>query len=84
MKTVELFFSEPDYYIHGTGDVESLGTAASHGCLRMSPTDVAEVARLVMESGGAEREESWFEKVMNNRETKTVTLSRPVRMSVVE
>lgn len=84
MKTVKIFFSEPDYYIHGTGDTESLGTAASHGCLRMSPSDVAEVARLVMEHGGAEREESWFERVIGGRETRVVRLPRPVVMSVVE
>lgn len=84
MKTVKIFFSEPDYYIHGTGDTESLGTAASHGCLRMSPSDVAEVAKLVMEHGGVEREESWFERVIGGRETRVVRLPRPVVMSVVE
>lgn len=84
MKTVKLFFSEPDYYIHGTGELESLGTAASHGCLRMSPTDVAEVARIVMENGGAPREPSWFEEVINGGATKTVKLPNPVRMSVVD
>lgn len=26
--------------IHGTDDIGSLGTAASHGCIRMNPTDV--------------------------------------------
>lgn len=25
MKLVKIFFKKPDYYIHGTGDVESLG-----------------------------------------------------------
>ncbi len=29
--------------IHGTDDVESLGTAASHGCIRMAIPDVKEV-----------------------------------------
>ena len=38
MKVVKIFFQDPTYYIHGTGDVESLGSAASHGCLRMDPT----------------------------------------------
>ena len=33
MKVVKIFFQDPDYYIHGTGDVESLGSAASHGLL---------------------------------------------------
>ena len=37
MKVVKIFFKEPVYYIHGTGDVGSLGGAGSHGCVRMDP-----------------------------------------------
>ncbi len=33
--------------IHGTKDIESLGTQASHGCIRMSPTAVKQLFRLV-------------------------------------
>ncbi len=33
--------------IHGTDDVASLGTAASHGCIRMSIPDVIELYRLI-------------------------------------
>ena len=29
--------------IHGTNDIGSLGSAASHGCIRMAPTDVIEL-----------------------------------------
>jgi lipoprotein-anchoring transpeptidase ErfK/SrfK len=29
--------------IHGTGDKESIGTAASHGCIRMKPKDVIDL-----------------------------------------
>ncbi|HYR29282.1 MAG TPA: L,D-transpeptidase, partial [Thermoanaerobaculia bacterium] len=35
MKLVKMFFKEPDYYIHGTADEDSLGGAESHGCVRM-------------------------------------------------
>ncbi len=28
-------------YIHGTNEVEKLGTPASHGCIRLSPQDAA-------------------------------------------
>lgn len=28
-------------YIHGTNEIEKLGTPASHGCIRLSPQDVA-------------------------------------------
>jgi hypothetical protein len=33
--------------IHGTDDIASLGTAASHGCIRMSIPDVVELYRLI-------------------------------------
>lgn len=33
--------------IHGTADTGSLGSAASHGCIRMAPTDVIELYDLV-------------------------------------
>lgn len=83
MQTVKIFFQEPDYYIHGTPSVESLGTAASHGCLRMDPNQAAEVARLIMEHGGEPREENWFWRVLHFRsETKTVSLENPIRMVV--
>ena len=30
-------------YIHGTNDLEELGRPSSHGCIRLSPTDVIEL-----------------------------------------
>lgn len=33
--------------IHGTGDISSLGSRASHGCIRMDPEEVKEVFKLV-------------------------------------
>lgn len=34
-------------YIHGTADVEHLGTPVSHGCIRLSPQDAARLFDLV-------------------------------------
>jgi lipoprotein-anchoring transpeptidase ErfK/SrfK len=85
MKLVKIFFQEPDYYIHGTGDLESLGDAASHGCLRMDPDDAYRVARYLMEHGGQPRDENWFWRVLHSRsETKTIYLNNPISMSVDE
>ena len=85
MKLVKIFFREPDYYIHGTGDVESLGDAASHGCLRMDPDDAYRVARYLMDHGGSPRDENWFWRVLHFRsETKTVYLDNPVPMVVAD
>jgi len=85
MKVVKMFFKEPDYYIHGTDDVESLGSAASHGCLRMDPDDVADLAKLVMTEGGEPREESWFWRIIHfRRETKEVYLDNPVWLTITD
>ena len=83
MKVVKIFFKEPDYYIHGTGDTDSLGDAASHGCLRMSPTDVAALGQYVMEHGGQPRDESWFRRIFRFRsQTKVIYLNSPVPLTV--
>ena len=85
MKLVKIFFREPDYYIHGTDALSSLGTAASHGCLRMDPYDAADVAKYVMDNGGQPREESWFWKILHmGREEKEVYLKNPVPMTIEE
>ncbi len=84
MRFVKIFFREPDYYIHGTPYVGSLGKAASHGCLRMDPVDAAEVAQYVMEHGGQPRDENWFWRVIHARsETKTVVLRNPIPMTII-
>ena len=84
MRTVKIFFHEPDYYIHGTNDVGSLGYAESHGCLRMDPGDAFEVARYLMEHSGAPRDESWYIRVLHFRDqSKTVYLGSAVPMTVM-
>jgi lipoprotein-anchoring transpeptidase ErfK/SrfK len=85
MKVAKLFFKEPDYYIHGTGDTDSLGDAASHGCLRMDPDEVADLAKLVMTEGGEPREESWFWRIIHFRnQEKTIYLDQPVPLTVTD
>jgi lipoprotein-anchoring transpeptidase ErfK/SrfK len=83
MKVAKIFFKEPDYYIHGTNQVNSLGEAESHGCLRMHPDDVAELAQFLMNNGGQPHEEGWFSRVIHMRwKTHTVTLSQPITLVV--
>ncbi len=84
MKLVKIFFQEPDYYIHGTGAVESLGSAASHGCLRMDPNEAAEVALMVMEDGGIARDWDWVKGILHVGEAKTVTLQQAAQLTVVQ
>ncbi|HEV7388043.1 MAG TPA: L,D-transpeptidase [Gemmatimonadaceae bacterium] len=85
MKVVKIFFREPDYYIHGTDAVGSLGEAASHGCLRMDPDEVADLAKVIMEHGGEPHEENWFWRILHSRrEEKVVYLDNPISLTVVD
>lgn len=84
MKVVKIFFKEPDYYIHGTGDLGSLGSSDSHGCLRMSPDDVTELGRWLLEHGGEWKGENWFMRILHSRrQEKVIYLSNPVPISIV-
>jgi hypothetical protein len=83
MKVVKIFFREPDYYIHGTGETGKLGEPASHGCIRMDPEHIAEVARYMMEHGGQPREESWFWRILHFRsEEKPIYLKTPIPLTI--
>lgn len=82
MKRVKMFFKEPDYYIHGTGDTESLGGAESHGCVRMDPDDVTRLAQLVMEHGGQPQPGPWYKRIFRSKKTKTVRLTHPIPVRI--
>ena len=82
MKLVKVFFKEPDYYIHGTDDEDSLGEAESHGCIRMSPADATRIAQLVMTHGGKPMPEPWYRRIFRRRTTKVIYLSTPVRINI--
>jgi lipoprotein-anchoring transpeptidase ErfK/SrfK len=41
------FTDEHDIGIHGTAAIQSLGTAASHGCIRMDPQEVIKLYGMV-------------------------------------
>jgi lipoprotein-anchoring transpeptidase ErfK/SrfK len=83
MKLVKIFFREPDYYVHGTSEFESLGSAASHGCLRMLPDEAASVARWLMEHGGNPKPESWFRRILRFRsQEQVVYLQNPISLTI--
>jgi lipoprotein-anchoring transpeptidase ErfK/SrfK len=85
MGRVKMFFKEPDYYVHGTHQEDSLGQAESHGCIRMRNADVIDLAKVVMEHGGENREPGWFRRVVNRvTHTQDVRLSQPVQFEVRE
>ena len=82
MKVVKMFFKEPDYYIHGTADEDSLGRAESHGCIRMHESDVTRLAQLVMEHGGKPMPEPWYRRIFRRKTTKVVYLAAPVPIEI--
>jgi lipoprotein-anchoring transpeptidase ErfK/SrfK len=82
MQTVKIFFREPYYYIHGTNNPQSIGTAASHGCLRMDPIDAAELGAYLMQHGGQPREESWFRRIFRFGQSTVINLDNPIPLTI--
>jgi lipoprotein-anchoring transpeptidase ErfK/SrfK len=71
------------YSIHGTDETGSLGEAASHGSIRVSNDVVEQLARMVMEHGGAERGEDFFRRVRDDRsQMQQVRIPEPVPIVV--
>ncbi len=77
MQLVKIFFKEPDYYIHGTDQVTTIGSSASHGCIRLDPVEAAELAIRVMEG-----DSTWYQNAIERGETRTVILPRKVEMII--
>ena len=70
--------------IHGTNEPESLGKAESHGSIRIANDVAVRLARMVMESGGAQRDESFFQQVQQNRRERVeVPIPNPIPIRVV-
>lgn len=70
--------------IHGTNEPESLGKAASHGSIRVSNDVAVRLARMVMEAGGAGKDEAWYQRVRSNRgERVEVPIPNPIPIRVI-
>lgn len=81
MGRVRMVYQSP-YSIHGTDELESLGKAVSHGSIRVANEEAIELAKLVMEAGGVERPEAWYERVLANpTEMETVELPEPIPLT---
>jgi lipoprotein-anchoring transpeptidase ErfK/SrfK len=71
--------------VHGTNDPSSLGQAVSHGSIRVSNEVAMNLARQVMEAGGASRDEAWYRSARENRtERHDVSIPSPVPIVVRE
>lgn len=82
MRVVKIPFDPPFYYIHGTDRPQSLGTMASHGCVRVSEETAAELGRLVMQFGGIDRSDGWYRQLSREKKEREVTLDLPVSITV--
>ncbi|HEY4640623.1 MAG TPA: L,D-transpeptidase [Thermoanaerobaculia bacterium] len=82
MKIVKIFFQEPDYYIHGTDAEDSLGSAASHGCIRMAQEDVYKLARYLQDHAGAKKSDDWYAQVINGTRSQSVILPQSVPLVI--
>jgi lipoprotein-anchoring transpeptidase ErfK/SrfK len=76
MQAAKLYFKYPAYYIHGTNQSDSIGEAASHGCIRMYPEDVNTLAEIIQRAGGEGRSEDWFNR-MRSSDTNMVEVDLP-------
>jgi len=83
MGRVKLYFG-PMYYLHGTPSRSSIGTAASHGCLRMLDEDAIDLARLVQTvTGAAITPDAVDSLVDERRETREVMVPQRVLVQIV-
>lgn len=70
--------------IHGTNEPESLGKAESHGSIRIANDVARQLARMVMDAGGAQRDDSFFQQVRSNsKERVEVAIPNPIPIRVV-
>jgi lipoprotein-anchoring transpeptidase ErfK/SrfK len=84
MGHARLVFDMP-YTIHGTNDLESLGTAASHGSIRIANSVVVELAELLLRAGGAWDSDRWFQDMRNRSDQEfQIRLDNPVPIEVLE
>ena len=74
---------DPPRTIHGTNDPTSIGKAVSHGSIRVANEVALKLARDVMESGGAGKDEAWYAAATKNRtEKQIVDLPNPIPIRV--
>jgi lipoprotein-anchoring transpeptidase ErfK/SrfK len=79
----QLVYDAPNS-IHGTNEPASVGQAVSHGSIRVTNDVAIRLARLVMEAGGAARDEAWYRAAeANPTDRRDVNIPNPVPIRVV-
>jgi lipoprotein-anchoring transpeptidase ErfK/SrfK len=74
---------DPPRSIHGTNQPTSIGKAVSHGSIRVTNEVGVQLARMVMEAGGAPKDDAWVTQAQTNRtEKQIVDLPTPIPIRV--
>ena len=82
MGRVKMFFA-PLYFIHGTPEEGSLGTPASHGCVRMRNEDAIELATLLHERASPSVHAREIERILaSQRTTRNVAFRDSVALTI--
>lgn len=81
MGRVKLFFTNL-YYLHGTPDEKSIGSAASHGCVRMLNKDVIALGTLLQLRTGTDKGPNFVKRVLGGRSTMRVGLPETVPLTI--
>lgn len=69
---------EPLYFLHGSPARQSIGSAASHGCLRMLNEDAIELARMVHRFGTPAMTPDDVEQLATSTTTRLIRLESPI------
>lgn len=79
---VQLVYNPPNT-IHGTNEPASLGKAVSHGSIRVSNEVGVELAKMIMQAGGANKDDAFVQNALANKTQRVdVDIPNPVPVRV--
>lgn len=82
MGRVKLFFLQY-YFFHGTPESGSIGSAASHGCVRMLNKDVIALARLLHERAAPQVTSAQIDRILaNSSQTRRVNFRESIPVTI--
>ena len=70
------------YFVHGSPFAQSIGTAASHGCIRVKNADAIDLARLAHQFGSRDLSAADVERFAADSATRDVPLLAPIPVDV--
>jgi lipoprotein-anchoring transpeptidase ErfK/SrfK len=74
---------DPPRTVHGTDQPASIGTATSHGSIRMTNASIVQLAKRVLAVSGSDKGSTWVDGALANRHEKAVAdLPHPVTIRV--